>query len=138
MHVHELHSWLGALPTELAAQRNLLIKILDVVERDERWRWLEEQARTQIWRLWAVTTGVPDPQYGLTAVFDHPAVGEPPTIAGTIAGLSAADIHRAALAAADLLDRVSNMAAEAIGGDAPGAMGSYVTGLLRTADGRQM
>src|SRR5947199_380510 len=49
------------------------------LRRGSTWEALARlnEARSQLWQLWAVTLGVPDPQYGLTSVLDF-APGELP------------------------------------------------------------
>lgn len=37
----DARTWLDSLPSELTEQRTLLLALLDAVERDPRWRWLE-------------------------------------------------------------------------------------------------
>lgn len=37
----DAHTWLESLPPDLAAQRDVLARLLAAVERDPRWRWLE-------------------------------------------------------------------------------------------------
>jgi hypothetical protein len=62
-----------------------------------------EAARGDLWRLWAVVIGAPDPQYGLTAVLDVP---HPKLLAGierTVAPLDRAKLLDASIACLDLL-----------------------------------
>jgi hypothetical protein len=62
-----------------------------------------EAARADLWRLWAVAIGAPDPQYGITAVLDVPGARLLPGIERTIAPLDRARIREASLACLDLL-----------------------------------
>lgn len=64
-----------------------------------------EEARGQVWRLWAVTQDVQYPGFGLTSVLDGDAP-MPAGIAETVAGLDAVDLRRAALMAAELLTQL--------------------------------
>lgn len=84
-----------------------------------------EEAREQVWRLWAAGRDVPYPVFGLTSVLDGD-VPLPPRVDETVAGLDAAALRRAALVTAELLTAVG----------APSAFASYVDGRLRAgADG---
>jgi hypothetical protein len=37
----DARKWLAALPDSLAGQRDTLLRLLDAVERNPQWRWLE-------------------------------------------------------------------------------------------------
>jgi hypothetical protein len=65
-----------------------------------------EAARADLWRLWAVAIGAPDPQYGLTAVLDVPGAPLMPGIERTIAPLDRAKLLDASIACLDLLTDV--------------------------------
>jgi len=65
-----------------------------------------DAARMDLWRLWAVRVGAPDPQFGLTAVLDVPGAPLPAGIERTIAALDRDSIVLAALACIDLLSEV--------------------------------
>ncbi len=86
-----------------------LVKYLD---RGSPWeaRARLEEARAQAWQLWAVTVSAVYPAYGLTAVLDVPDVALPPGLDATAAGLDPADLRRAAVAVADLLELVTERA----------------------------
>jgi hypothetical protein len=62
-----------------------------------------EAARADLWRVWAVAIGAPDPQYGITAVLDVPGARLLPGIERTVAPLDHAKIRDASLACLDLL-----------------------------------
>lgn len=62
-----------------------------------------EAARGDVWRLWAVVVGAPDPQYGLTAVLDVPHPRLPAGIERTVAPLDRATLLDASIACLDLL-----------------------------------
>jgi hypothetical protein len=75
------------------------------LKRDSLWEALTilERARGDLWCLWAVVIGAPDPQYGLTAVLDVP---HPRLLAGierTVAPLDHAKLRDASVACLDLL-----------------------------------
>lgn len=76
------------------------------VRRGSLWEALEtlHAARTRLWRLWAVSRRVGDPQYGLTAVFEAPGVTPPRGIEATHPALNARSITAAALACAELVE----------------------------------
>lgn len=105
-----------------------LADLVKYLQRGSLWEAVErlEQARTQVWRLWAVAHGVRYPVYGLTSVLDHPEVGMPPGIEATIATLDQSDLLHAALASADLLRELGVQAADTIGGNAPEEMAHFV------------
>lgn len=105
-----------------------LADFVKYLRRGSLWEALERLhgARGQVWRLWAVSQKLRYPVYGLTTVLDHPEVGLPPGIEATVAGLDGADLHRAALVCADLLQGVAASAARAVGGSVPVAMGHFV------------
>ena len=62
-----------------------------------------EAARADLWRLWAVAIGAPDPQYGITAVLDVSGARLLPGIERTVAPLDRAKILDASVACLDLL-----------------------------------
>jgi hypothetical protein len=87
-------------------------------------------ARHQIWALWACVTGAMYPWHGLTQVLDNDPARLPPGIEGTMADLDAADLRKAAIASAELLADVSRTAARQWSADLPLAMARYVSGVL--------
>ncbi len=105
-----------------------LVDLVKYLRRGSLWEAVErlEQARTHIWQLWAVAYGVRYPAYGLTSVLDHAEVGVPPGIEETVASLDHSDLLRAALAAADLLQKIGMMATAVMGGNVPGEMERFV------------
>lgn len=78
------------------------------LKRRSRWEALETLhiARTRLWRVWAASRAIPDPQFGLTAALDSDAVDVLPGIERTHAVLEVAALADAALACADLLEHV--------------------------------
>lgn len=89
-----------------------------------------DEARDRIWALWAAARGALHPVYGLSQVLDRDPGDLPGGIEATIAGLDAAALRTAALAAATVLDRVSALAAHVYGGTLPDAMARHVKGLI--------
>jgi len=114
-----------------------LADLAKYLRRGSLWEALErlEQARTQMWRLWAVARGIRYPLYGLTSVLDHPEIGLPPRIEETVAALDAIDLQRAALACATLLAETGTSAARTVDGDVPAAMAHFVRRQLEEATG---
>jgi hypothetical protein len=88
------------------------------------------EARHHIWALWAAAHGAMYPWHGLSQVLDHDPENLPPGIESTVAGLDAADLRRAARAAAEVLASVSEAAARRHPADLPAAMAEYVTQTL--------
>jgi hypothetical protein len=68
------------------------------VRRGSAWDALKRlnEARAQLWRLWAATRGVPQSQYGLTSVLDYLA-GIPDGIEQTICDLDSGRLLAASL-----------------------------------------
>lgn len=88
------------------------------------------EARHYIWALWAAAQGALYPWHGLSQVLDHDPGNLPPGIESTVAGLDAADLRRAARAAARVLVTVSDAAARRHPAALPAAMAAYVTRAL--------
>lgn len=88
------------------------------------------EARHHIWALWAAAHGALYPWHGLSQVLDHDPGNLPPGIELTVAGLDAADLRRAARAAAGALATASEAAALRHPADLPAAMAGYVTRAL--------
>ena len=78
------------------------------LERGSLWEALTvlEAARADLWRLWAVAIGAPDPQYGVTAVLDLPEARVLPGMERTIARLDHVSLRDASIACLDLLIQV--------------------------------
>jgi hypothetical protein len=125
--VEQVRDWSQAAWTRLGGCAKYL-------ERGSLWEALEmlHLARTDAWRLWAVAHHVSDPQYGLTAVFDAPGTPLPPNISGTVPHLDRAEIMRAALVCADVLEAVWPEAIFAAAGERiePSALAGWVRGTL--------
>jgi len=86
-----------------------------------------ETARKHFWQLWALTDGVPGPEYGITSVLD--AEGTPSLPVGierTLAGLDLAEIWGAASCLAVLLTDLQDLP-KARGARVPEAFGRFVT-----------
>jgi hypothetical protein len=88
------------------------------------------EARHHIWALWAAAHGAMYPWHGLSQVLDHDPGNLPPGIESTVAGLDAADLRRAARAAAEVLTTASEAAARRHPADLPAAMAAYVSRTL--------
>lgn len=107
------------------------------LRRGSLWEAMErlQQARLQVWRLWAVLHGVDYPVFGLTSVLDHPEVGSPPGIERTVAMLDGDDLRRAALACAQLLEQTGQSAAAMGPTELPLAFARYVRTKLESIKG---
>jgi hypothetical protein len=88
------------------------------------------QARHQIWALWAAAHGALYPWHGLSQVLDHDPDNLPPGVESTVASLNAGDLYRAARASTEVLAVVSAAAARRHPADLPTAMAAYVTRVL--------
>ncbi|MDQ3690299.1 MAG: hypothetical protein M3406_09760 [Chloroflexota bacterium] len=106
------------------------------VRRGSSWEALEQlhEARTHLWRLWAVTCGAPYPAFGLTSALDQLRVATPIGLEDTVATLELHDLRRAASALASLLMQISARAADAVGAHLPLAMGTYISERLAEGD----
>lgn len=109
-----------------------LANLAKYLRRGSLWEALArlDEARNRIWALWAAARGARYPVFGLSQVLDHDPADLPEGIEATVAGLDAAQLRAAAIAAAGLLDRVSAEAARVHGGKLPDAMAAHVTSLL--------
>lgn len=102
------------------------------LRRGSLWEAYERlhQGRTYVWRLWAAAQALSYPVFGLTSLLDSPAAILPPNIAATVSSLDHADLHRAGLACASLLDQVAQRAASQVGADLPVSLASFVRARL--------
>lgn len=92
-----------------------------------------EEARVELWRLWAAAEGVADAQYGLTAVLDDPRRPMPANIEATVAGLGQTETRAAAIACVDLFIGTWPRAISAVAADAePPALAAWVRDQLRS------
>jgi hypothetical protein len=78
-----------------------------------------ENARADVWRIWAVAERIADAQYGVTAVFDDPGRPVPATMAQTVAPLERRALVAAASACCDLVTETWPRAMAALGADDP-------------------
>jgi hypothetical protein len=76
-----------------------------------------------------------DRTFRLTSVLDAPEVALPDGIEATVVGLEPAELQRAALACADLLEWVGAHAAARVGGDPPTALAAFVRRRLQATTG---
>jgi hypothetical protein len=91
------------------------------------------EARDQIWALWAAATGAIYPWHGLSQVLNNDPDRLPPGIEETVAGLDSADLRRAATASVTVLTHASAAAAQRHPAELPTAMARYVTDVLSRA-----
>jgi hypothetical protein len=89
-----------------------------------------EEARAQLWRLWAVGQGLRYPQYGLTGLLDEPAPRLPPGVERSVAALDPAELRGAASATAGLLQVAIVAAGRVIAFDPPDGLRRWVLGRL--------
>jgi hypothetical protein len=89
-----------------------------------------DEARDDVWRLWAAGHGAEYPWHGLSQVLDHDPDLLPPGIEDTVAGLDHGDLRRAVLAAADVLDRAIGAAEAGSGTPVRPPLAAYVRRLL--------
>jgi hypothetical protein len=109
-----------------------LIDLAKYLRRDSRWEAMArlQEARHQIWALWAAAIGALYPWHGLSQVLDQDPANLPPGIEATVATLDAGQLLSAARASATVLAQVSAAAAERYPADLPDAMARYVTETL--------
>ncbi|MBO1754924.1 hypothetical protein [Allobranchiibius sp. CTAmp26] len=88
------------------------------------------EARHRVWQLWAAANGATYPWHGLSQVLDEDPHHLPSGIDATVAGLDLVDLRRAARATADVLARVSGLAADTHDATLPTEMARYVTDRL--------
>lgn len=105
------------------------------MRRGSAWEALERlhEARAQLWQLWAVVCGVPQPQYGLTSVLDWPPAVLPAGIEDTVGDLDVGLLLAAGLRVAELLEEVGAELGAEQREAWPSAMGRFVTEDLRAA-----
>jgi len=109
-----------------------LADLAKYVRRGSVWEALDRlhEGRTQLWRLHAAASGIPDPQYGLTSVLDFAPGGIPGGIEETVAGLSLPSLLAAARQVARLLTATGKRLPAEAQAALPQAMATYVTQLL--------
>jgi hypothetical protein len=89
-----------------------------------------EEARGEIWKLWAVAICATYPGFGLTSVLDTRGGTVPDGIDATTASLEPAALLDAALAAAGLLDQVTGQAQRSVPFDAPAGLQAWARARL--------
>jgi len=99
------------------------------LRRGSMWEALARlnEARSQLWQLWAVTLGVPDPQYGLTSVLDFAPAELPASFEGTVADLDPGRLLDAGRRVAVLLNEVGKRLPDDQRAALPEAMARYIT-----------
>ena len=99
------------------------------LRRGSTWEALARlnEARAQLWQLWAVTLDVPDPQYGLTSILDFAPGQVPASFEGTVADLDPGRLLDAARRVAALLHEAGERLPDDQRADLPGAIARYIT-----------
>ena len=99
------------------------------LRRGSTWEALARlnEARAQLWQLWAVTLDVPDPQYGLTSILDFAPGQVPASFEGTVADLDPGRLLDAARRVAALLHEAGERLPDDQRAVLPGAMARYIT-----------
>jgi len=109
-----------------------LADLAKYLRRGSLWEALNRlnEARDRIWALWAAARGARHPVYGLSQVLDRDPGDLPGGIEATVAGLDAAQLRAAGIAASVVLQDVSELAARVHGGALPEALAGHVRTLL--------
>jgi hypothetical protein len=99
------------------------------LRRGSTWEALARlnEARAQLWQLWAVTLNVPDSQYGLTSILDFASGQVPASFEGTVADLDPGRLLDAARRVAALLHEAGERLPDDQRAVLPGAMARYIT-----------
>lgn len=99
------------------------------LRRGSAWEALERlhQARADLWRLLAVSCGVPNPQYGVTSILDFAPDRMPADLAGTVSPLSLTGLLDAALAVASRLNTIGELLELDLAAALPSAMAAFIT-----------
>ena len=99
------------------------------LRRGSTWEALARlnEARAQLWQLWAVTLDVPDPQYGLTSILDFAPGQVPASFESTLADLDPGRLLDAARRVAALLHEAGERLPDDQRADLPGAIARYIT-----------
>jgi len=99
------------------------------LRRGSTWEALARlnEARAQLWQLWAATLDVPDPQYGLTSILDFAPGQVPASFEGTVADLDPGRLLDAARRVAALLHEAGERLPDDQRADLPGAIARYIT-----------
>lgn len=99
------------------------------LRRGSAWEALDRlnEARAQLWQLWAVSLHVPDPAYGLISILDFASDQLPATFQNTVSDLDPARLLHAAQHLAELLNHVGQHLAVDQRAVLPNAMARYIT-----------
>jgi hypothetical protein len=102
------------------------------LRRGSEWEALEQlhEARTQLWRLWAVVSRARYPAFGLTSALDLSPPSTPDGLEQTVANLEPGDLRRAGLVLASMLDQISVSAAAVVEAEVPHAMTAFISNRL--------
>ena len=103
------------------------------MRRRSWWEALDRlaEARGQLWRLWAVVLGVPNPQYGLTSILDFAPGRVPAGIEATVSDLDPGRLLAAASSLAKQLTELGEQLPSDLRAALPAAMGRYVSSDLK-------
>jgi hypothetical protein len=98
------------------------------LRRCSLWEALDRlnEARAQLWYLWAAAYHVPNPQYGLTSILDHTPPHLPPGIERTVSDLDPVRLLAAARELADLLSTIGTQLSDDHQAALPSPMARYV------------
>jgi hypothetical protein len=109
-----------------------LADLAKYLRRRSPWEALDRlhEARGQLWQLWAVARGVPQPQYGLTSILDFSSGPLPAGMDATVADLDPARLLGAARRLAALLGEIGDHLPEEHRAVLPAAMARYITAEL--------
>jgi hypothetical protein len=104
------------------------------LRRQSPWEALSRlnEARDQLWRLWAAAQDVPSPQYGLTSILDFGAGQIPAAMEATVCDLDAARLLSAGQSLAALLSEAGRYLGADQRAALPDAMARYVIADLAT------
>jgi hypothetical protein len=89
-----------------------------------------EEARDQVWKLWATAISATYPAFGLTSVLDTPGFTLPDGINATAAGLEPAALLDAAIAAANMLEQVTQHALRSVSFNPPTGLPAWTRSRL--------
>jgi hypothetical protein len=106
------------------------------LRRGSPWETLDRlnEARAQLWQLWAAAQHVSQPQYGLTSILDFAPEQIPPGIEQTVCDLDFGRLLSAARQLAGLLDQVGGQLPAQLRAALPAAMASYISNDLSLID----
>jgi hypothetical protein len=106
------------------------------LRRGSAWEALQRlnDARGQVWQLWATGYAIPNPQYGLTSILDFAPERIPPGMAATVSDLDPGRLLAAARSLAGLLAEAGDHLPSDHRAALPAKMGAFVTADLAAID----